>query len=91
MTISSQTQYATGTLTVQQQVCTYRQRLRRLVQAQGGRQQGGADGKAGAAGIATLAPRASGGIPPTLSAQSLGLLLDHQDLVIAKVTQQGVV
>ena len=70
---------------------TYLHGVDRLVQAQGGGQHGGADGKAGAAGIAALAPRASGGIPPALSARTLGLLLDHQDLVVAKVTQQGVV
>lgn len=72
-------------------VCTYRQSIRQLVKAEGGGQHGGADGEAGAAGIAALASRASGRIPPTLPAGNFWLLLDHQDLVIAKVTQQRVV
>lgn len=70
---------------------TYRQSIRRLVEAECGGQHGGAEGEAGAAGIAALAPGAAGGIPPALPAQSLGLLLDHQDLVVAEVAQQGVV
>lgn len=72
-------------------LCTYRQSIRRLVEAECGGQHGGAEGEAGAAGIAALAPGAAGGIPPALPAQSLGLLLDHQDLVVAEVAQQGVV
>lgn len=65
---------------------TYRQSIRRLVKAKGGGQHGRADGEAGAAGIAALASGASGGIPPTLPAGDFRLLLDHQDLVVAKVT-----
>lgn len=72
-------------------LCTYRQSIRRLVEAECGGQHGGAEGEARAAGIAALAPGAAGGIPPALPAQSLGLLLDHQDLVVAEVAQQGVV
>lgn len=37
-------------------LCTYGQSIRRLVEAEGGGQHGGADGEAGAAGIAALAP-----------------------------------
>lgn len=69
-------------------VCTYRQSIRQLVKAKGGGQHGGADGEAGTAGIAALASRASGRIPPTLPAGNFWLLLDHQDLVVTKVTQQ---
>lgn len=36
-------------------LCTYGQSIRRLVKAKGGGQHGGADGEAGAAGIAALA------------------------------------
>lgn len=36
-------------------LCTYGQSIRRLVEAKGGGQHGGADGEAGAAGIAALA------------------------------------
>lgn len=71
--------------------CTYRQRLWRLVKSESRGQHGRADGKAGAAGIAALAARAPGGVPPALPAGTLGLLLDNQDLVVAKVAQQGVV
>ena len=65
-----------------------RQPLRRgRFQTHIGRQHGGADGKAGAAGSLALLARAAAGvafaIPPRLH-----LLLDHQDLVVAKVTQQ---
>lgn len=72
-------------------MCTYGERFWWLVKTQGGRQHGRADGKAGAAGIAALASRASGGVSPAFSAQTLRLLLDHQNLVVAEVTKQGVV
>lgn len=72
-------------------MCTYRQSVRRLVEAECGGQHGGAEREAGAAGIAALAAGATGGIPPALPAQALGLFLDHQDLVVAEVAQQGVV
>lgn len=73
------------------ELCTYRQSVRRLVEAECGGQHGGAEGEAGAAGIAALAAGAAGGIPPALPTQALRLLLDHQDLVVAEVAQQGVV
>lgn len=75
-----------GIKTTSDGLCTYGQSIRRLVKAKGGGQHGGADREAGAAGIAALASWASGGIPPTLPAGDLWLLLDHQDLVVAQVT-----
>ena len=64
-------------------VCAYRHGVGDLVQAECRRQHGGADGKAGAAGIAALPPRMPGGVPPTLPSGDLRLLLYDQDLVIA--------